>query len=88
MLLSPVCEPEVKIELKHLDPSKSCGDDNIMPRMVKQLVSELSEPLSHIINLTFTTGKIPADLKTSIVMPVYKTGDKTTDLYIFVTLFL
>ena len=44
--------------------------------MVKQLASELSEPLSYIINLTFTTGKIPADPKTSIIIPVYKTGDK------------
>ena len=76
MLLSPVCEQEVKTELEHLDPSKSCGYDNIMPRVVKQLASELSEPLSHIINLTLTTGKIPADLKTSIIIPVYKTGDK------------
>ena len=48
----------------------------IRPRVVKQLASELSEPLSHIINLTFTTGKIPADLKTSIIIPVYKTVDK------------
>ena len=47
-----------------------------MPRVVKQLASELSEPLSHIINLTFKTGKIPVDLKTSIIIPVYKTGDK------------
>ena len=75
MFLTPVCEREIKKELENLDPSKSCGHDNIMPKVVKQLATELSEPLSHIINLTFSTGKIPVDFKTSIVIPVYKSGD-------------
>ena len=57
MFLTPVCEREIKKELENLDPSKSCGHDNIMPKVVKQLATELSEPLSHIINLTFSTGK-------------------------------
>ena len=75
MFLTPVCEREIKKELENLDPSKSCGHDNIMPKVVKQLATELSEPLSHIINLTFSTGKLPVDFKTSIVIPVYKSGD-------------
>ena len=75
MLLTPVCEQEIKKELENLDSSKSCGHDNIMPKVVKQLATELSEPLSHIINLTFSTGKLPVDFKTSIVIPVYKSGD-------------
>ena len=76
MLLSAFWnEREIKKELENLDPSKSCGHDNIMPKVVKQLATELSEPLSHIINLTFSTGKIPVDFKTSIVIPVYKSGD-------------
>ena len=62
MLLSPVCEQEIKRELENLDPSKSCGHDNLMLQVVKHLKSELSVPLFRIINLTFTTGKIPADL--------------------------
>lgn len=76
MQLSPVCEPEVKKELENLDASKSCGHDNIMPRVVKYLAAELTTPLTYIINLTFTTGKILMDLKTSIIVPVYKAGDK------------
>ena len=48
-----------------------------MPRVVNQLATELSVPLSLIINLAFSSGKIPADfLKTSIIIPVHKTGDK------------
>ena len=46
-----------------------------MPKVVKQLATELREPLSHIKNLTFSTGKLPVDFKTSIVIPVDKSGD-------------
>ena len=75
MMLSPVCEAEVKRELENIDALKSCGHDNIMPRVVKYLAAELTGPLTYIINLTFITGKIPVDLKTSIIVPVYKAGD-------------
>lgn len=75
MLLSPVCEVEVKIELENIDASKSCGHDNIMPRVVKYLAAELTVPLRCTINLTFITGKIPVDLKTSIIVPVYEAGN-------------
>ena len=75
MLLSPVCEAEVQKELENLDASKSCGHDNVTPKVVKYLAAELAVPLTHIANLTFITGKIPMDLKTSIIVPVYKMGD-------------
>ena len=75
VLLMPTCEQEFKKELENLDPSKSCGHDTIMLKIVKHLATELSEPLSHIINLTFRTGRLPVDLKTSIVIPVYKSED-------------
>ena len=32
MLLSPVCEQEIKRELENLDPSKSCGHQNYVYR--------------------------------------------------------
>ena len=46
-----------------------------MPRVVKYLAAELTVPLRYTINLTFITGKIPVDLKTSIIVPVYKARD-------------
>ena len=94
MLLTPVCEQEIKKELENLDPSKSCGHDNIMPKVVKQLATELSEPLSHIINLTFSTGKLPVDFKTSIIMLFLYTNQETvvnstiTDLFLCYLAFL
>ena len=42
---------------------------------MKYLAAELTAPLTYIKNLTFITGKIPVDLKTSIIVPVYKAED-------------
>ena len=36
----------------------------------------VSVPLSHVFNLTFTTGKIPNDLKVALITPVYKASEK------------
>ena len=44
MLLSAFWnEREIKKELENLDPSKGCGHDNIMAKVVKQLATELSD---------------------------------------------
>lgn len=88
MFSTPVCEREIKKELENLDPSKSCGHDNIMPKVVKQLAIELSEPLSHIINLTFSTGKLPVDFKKNQLLFLYTNqgtvvNSTTTDLFLY-----
>ena len=46
MLLSSVCETKVKKELEHLDASKSCGHDDVMPKVVKNLAAELAVSLT------------------------------------------
>jgi retron-type reverse transcriptase len=38
--------------------------------------NEVSKPLAHIFNLTFTTGIIPEQIKTSLVTPVFKSNEE------------
>ena len=54
----------------------SCGVDGISSKVVKYVAQYISIPLSHIFNLTFTTGKIPNDLKVALVTPVYKDSEQ------------
>ena len=49
----------------------SCGIDEISSKVIKRVAPYISVPLSYIFNLTFTTGKIPDDLKVALVTPVY-----------------
>ena len=48
----------------------SCGVDGISSKVVKYVAQYIFIPLWHIFNLTFTTGKIPNDLKVALVTPV------------------
>ena len=56
----------------------SCGVDGISSKVVKYVAQYISIPLWHIFNLhvTFTTGKIPNDLKVALVTPVYKASEQ------------
>ena len=40
------------------------------------MASEISQPLTYIANLMLTTGVFPTRLKTAIIKPIYKKGDK------------
>ena len=54
----------------------SCGIDEISRKVIKRMAPYISVPLSYIFNLTFTTGKIPDDLKVALVTPVYKASEE------------
>ena len=54
----------------------SCGVDGISSKVVKYVAQYISIPLWHIFNITFTTGKIPNDLKVALVTPVYKASEQ------------
>ena len=43
--------------------------------MLQCIGNYISELLTHIFNLSFSTGKIPHELKVSLVMPVYRAND-------------
>jgi hypothetical protein len=55
---------------------KSSADINgISIKLFKAIAIEISIPLSHIFNLSLTTGTFPDALKPSRVIPVFKQGD-------------
>ena len=77
--LSPVCEEFVEKELLGLNPSKSTGLDNIPARFLRDGASVLKGPLTHIINLSITSGIVPDDFKVAKVKQLFK-KDKQTDV--------
>jgi len=72
MFLSPVTEAELAIEISKLSWKKSAGLDNISPRLVKLSMQSITNPLTHIYNLSFTEGCFPDKLKIAKVIPIYK----------------
>jgi exonuclease III len=75
MYLSPVSKEELIKVIKNLKKS-SAGYDLICPGTIRESYEFLIEPLLYIINLSFSQGTFPNELKIAKVLPLYKSGDK------------
>lgn len=67
---------EVNRIIDKLECKSSCGIDEIRSKVIKYVAPYVSVPLTHIFNLTFSTGIIPNDLKVALITPVYKASEK------------
>jgi hypothetical protein len=76
MFLKPMTEKEVIMEIIGLNNTNAVGHDEINTKIVKACTDELVPILTHLINLSFSTGSFPQALKLSIVKPLYKKGSK------------
>ena len=59
---------------KSFEPKKSQDIDGISIELLKFISTAISTPLSHIFNLSLSTGIFPSKLKTSRTVPIFKTG--------------
>lgn len=73
--LRPATTTEIISTINQLKPSNSVGHDGISIKIIKQCARQLAEPLCHIINECFQTGKFPSILKISKILPLHKKGD-------------
>ena len=74
--LNPITEHELELELKNTNSNKSCGYDGISTNVLKIIAKEISKPLTHIFNLTFSNGIIPDKLKIALVTPIFKGNER------------
>ena len=51
--------------------------DRIPPKLIKDAADVISSSLTKIFNKSISTGSFPEDLKTAIVCPIYRLGNKT-----------
>ena len=64
--------------LSELRINKSCGPDNIPPKILKLSVPTIKEPLTKLINYCITESSWPLDWKRSHITPVYKKDDASS----------
>lgn len=74
LFLKPVDDAEVLKLLKNVS-SNSPGYDEIPPKLIMKVSSEIVIPLTHIINESFSKGAYPDNLKIAKVIPIFKSGD-------------
>lgn len=75
MFLDNVSETEVLYAVLQLKSSNASGIDLITNNILKQNIQFLVQPLTALINRSFTDGIFPNCLKIAKVLPLYKKGD-------------
>ena len=70
--VSPTSKNEIMSCISSLENNKGSGPFSIPIRILQLLKHDISKPLSQIINLSFSTGIFPSNLKIAKVIPIYK----------------
>jgi len=72
-LLDIAIEPEtIEAKLRNLKPDKVAGDDNMSPRLLKSISSEIAVPVAIIFRKSLDTGCVPGDWRTANITPLFK----------------
>jgi hypothetical protein len=74
MFLTPITEMEVIDIIKGLGNKKSMSVDDIPELSIKKCYPRIANALTYIINLSFSSGYFPNQLKIAKVTPLYKKG--------------
>ena len=74
MYCIPTEPNEIYRIIVNLKNNKSPSADNVVSKILKEVVDDITCPLSHIFNLLFVTGVVPHSLRLAKVIPVYKKG--------------
>ena len=75
--LCQVDQNELTRLILKLKDIKSPGWDNIGNKLIKDNIPVIINPLTHILNLSISSGIVPEKLKLAKVIPVYKNMGET-----------
>ena len=76
--MKPVSHSELMVVLSSLKTNKASGFDDIPSRFIKVIGPNISEHLMNFFNFCFSSGIYPDSLKIARVVPIFKSGDKST----------
>ena len=71
-----ITEEMVLAALKSLNVNKSCGPDNLHPRLLLELAETIALPVSILFNATLKDGILPEDWKLAFITAIYKKGSR------------
>ena len=63
--------------LKGLNPSKALGPDELHPRVLKELATELGPVFAHLFQQSIDKGEIPKEWSLANICPLFKKGDRS-----------
>ena len=63
--------------LKGLNPSKALGPDELHPRILKELATDLGPVFAHLFQQSMDTGEIPKEWSLANICPLFKKSDRS-----------
>ena len=75
--LQLVTEQEVREVIMNITDKKACGSDNLPISLLKPVVDDILKPIVYIMNLSIKSGEVPVKLKSSRVIPIFRSGKRT-----------
>ena len=75
LFFAPTNASGIILVVNNLAPKASCGFDNICVKLLKQIILQIVNHLSKIIDKSLCEGIFPNLLKITRINPVFKSGD-------------
>ena len=63
-------------KIKKMKDNKSPGVDGIPPKLLKEIVEQISTPLANFFNLSLEEGVVPSEWKEANITPLFKKGSR------------
>ena len=63
-------------KIKKMKDNKSPGVDGIPPKLLKEIVQQISTPLAKLFNLSLEEGIVPTEWKEANIMSLFKKGSR------------
>ena len=63
-------------KIKKMKDNKSPGVDGILPKLLKEIVEQISTPLAKVFNLSIEEGIVPSEWKEANITPLFKKGSR------------
>ena len=74
--LTPSDKSEISFIISALDSNNPSGPNSIPVKILKHLKNDISQLLSKVFNMSFSTGQFPSVLKRTKVIPIHKKQSK------------
>ena len=62
--------------MKKMKDNKSHGVDGIPPKLLKEIVEQISTPLAKLFNLSLEEGIVPSEWKEANITPLFKKASR------------
>ena len=77
IFLEPTTESEISEICTSFRAETAAGFDQVAMDVVKQTIDSIIGPLTHIMNLSLSSGIVPEQMKVARVIPLFKSGTLT-----------